>query len=321
MDDFRGVDRLTKENAQDLDRFLDHETDIAASRSLVPLPVTKAGIDKQWVSFTCPSFVDPRRSMAVSGEAEAYAALTPTQRGVHMSRVVEAIAMTNDRYWDSVRAFVAGVTSEVAERQQLAEATMRFVGRATDNRLTPVTRKWSPDTFDITLTGRYAAGRVSGTATLGAAVMTACPCTQAFSRYTLIDRLAADMGFDAANDVGFSTPTFTHSQRGRATLELELHEDVDLSHAYEAMNSAAHITHELLKRPDEHDLVRRSHERPQFTEDVVRDVVAAFVTSAGGLADPTSTITATCRNLESIHNHDAYSEITIPIADALARLG
>lgn len=316
----RGRSPLTKELAQDLQRFLDHETDIPVSQPTKALPVSRAGIGEQWVSLRVPSFVEPAETITITGEAEAYAALPSSQRGVHMSRIVEALAATSERTWGAAAEYVTAATAEVAERQRLDEASLTVAGRTTVKRLTPVTRRASPDSFAITLFGRYTHGRIESRATIGATIMTACPCTQAYTRYSLIEELAGDIGYEAANSIGFTTPTFTHSQRGRVSLEFQLTEDVDLTHGYQALEDAAHLTFELLKRPDEHALVRRSHERPQFTEDVVRDVTAAFVRATRHTRNDESSMHVSCRNIESIHSHDAISELSISVRDARALL-
>jgi GTP cyclohydrolase FolE2 len=41
---------------------------------------------------------------------------------------------------------------------------------------------------------------------------------------------------------------------------------------YKILDESVHLIYDLLKRPDEHELVVRALSKPQFTEDVIRDV-------------------------------------------------
>jgi GTP cyclohydrolase FolE2 len=46
---------------------------------------------------------------------------------------------------------------------------------------------------------------------------------------------------------------------------------------YNVINKSTHLIFDLLKRPDEHDLVVRVLSEPQFTEDVSRDVAKRVI--------------------------------------------
>jgi GTP cyclohydrolase FolE2 len=76
---------------------------------------------------------------------------------------------------------------------------------------------------------------------------------------------------------------------------------------YEAINQSTHLTSELLKRPDEFDLVRRVHLKPQFVEDVVRDVLVSMRRSTRDY-DGSLKINVYAESYESIHGHDIAAE-------------
>jgi GTP cyclohydrolase FolE2 len=65
----------------------------------------------------------------------------------------------------------------------------------------------------------------------------------------------------------------THTQRGTATLILD-RESSKISHKdlYRILEKSTHLAYDLLKRADEHDLVIRAVQKPQFTEDVAREI-------------------------------------------------
>jgi len=48
--------------------------------------------------------------------------------------------------------------------------------------------------------------------------------------------------------------------------------EISYQSLYEILDESVHLIYDLLKRPDEHELVVRALSKPQFTEDVIRDV-------------------------------------------------
>jgi GTP cyclohydrolase FolE2 len=75
---------------------------------------------------------------------------------------------------------------------------------------------------------------------------------------------------------------------------------------------------ELLKRPDEHELVVRVLRNPQFTEDVVRDIVSYAIDILGGYLNKDARIFASSQLYDSIHIHDVYTEIEKTYSELLA---
>jgi GTP cyclohydrolase FolE2 len=69
------------------------------------------------------------------------------------------------------------------------------------------------------------------------------------------------------------------------------------------------LVYELLKRPDEHDLVIRALTKPQFTEDVVREVVFNTYQQFKHILSPTAALYAESLLLDSIHIHDVQTVI------------
>ena len=83
---------------------------------------------------------------------------------------------------------------------------------------------------------------------------------------------------------------------------------------YAVFASATHLTSELLKRPDEYDMVRRAHMHPQFVEDVVRDVLSGVNDSLKDYPDALK-VTVKAESYESIHGHDIEAETRISLGE------
>jgi MptA/FolE2 family GTP cyclohydrolase len=104
-----------------------------------------------------------------------------------------------------------------------------------------------------------------------------------------------------------ATPLATHNQRGKARLligtqrTLEIRELIDI--VEKAMSSE---NYGLLKRPDELYIVNKAHARPQFAEDVARDVLGGMLSRYSDLPDDTF-VQIEQKNEETIHKYDVHA--------------
>ena len=76
-------------------------------------------------------------------------------------------------------------------------------------------------------------------------------------------------------------------------------------------------TFELLKRPDEGQVVINAHRNTRFVEDVVRQVLDRFVKRYTDLPDSVQ-VDVVSDSEESIHKHDAYAERTATLGELRA---
>jgi GTP cyclohydrolase-4 len=143
--------------------------------------------------------------------------------------------------------------------------------------------------------------------------MTACPCAQELVVERSRERLV-EQGFDddEIERVLDAVPVATHNQRGIGTLFVGCPESC--TDAIEAANllrivesSMSSEIYELMKRPDEVEVVEKAHRRPRFVEDCVREMIRMAVEELRSLGDEVF-ILARQRNLETIHQHDVVAE-------------
>jgi GTP cyclohydrolase I/GTP cyclohydrolase-4 len=107
-------------------------------------------------------------------------------------------------------------------------------------------------------------------------------------------------------------PVATHNQRGIGTLHVGCPEGC--GDAIEARtllsiveSSMSSEIYELMKRPDEVEVVEKAHRRPRFVEDCVREMVSAAVAEFRSLG-PEAFVIARQENLETIHTHNVVAE-------------
>jgi GTP cyclohydrolase IV len=65
--------------------------------------------------------------------------------------------------------------------------------------------------------------------------------------------------------------------------------------------------YELMKRPDEVEVVEKAHRRPRFVEDCVREMIRMAVARFEDLGDD-AFVLARQENLETIHTHNVVAE-------------
>ncbi|WP_160150561.1 GTP cyclohydrolase, FolE2/MptA family [Nonomuraea solani] len=248
-------------------------------------------------------------------EVEAEVSLAAHQRGIHMSRIEQA-------FQHDAPGPLADIALAIAERirrtQEQERARVHLRALAPMRTSTPVTTLASPDAVEITATA-VAGPRPSISQSVSATNMTACPCMQGYALTELVDELGltADEGLRLLGRV----PIATHSQKGRVTLSVRTATRAALPGLrllYETVAAHTVLTQELLKRPDEYEIVRRTHLRPQFVEDVTRDTAAGLARRllADGHDVGGVTVQVTADSYESIHGHDIQATVEAP-ADRL----
>jgi GTP cyclohydrolase-4 len=158
------------------------------------------------------------------------------------------------------------------------------------------------------------------TKTVGAEIVgiTTCPCAQELMRDKAAEELTKiGIAKEEIVTVLNAIPLATHNQRGRGRISIEVENDITLPlgkiiKIIEGSMSAK--TYEILKRPDEAEVVEAAHKKPMFVEDCVREMAKRVVEAFNELPDD-SIVTIKQINEESIHQHDAVAERIASIGD------
>jgi GTP cyclohydrolase IV len=250
-------------------------------------------------------------------ELECFVDLGPEQKGAHMSRFEEVVGEAIDEVVLSeafkAETLATHIAERVRERQGGLRAEVTIAARYPEHKPAPVSMVPTQEIY--TLFGSAVASERGTRRMVGvqAQGMTACPCAQEMTAERSRERLVAD-GFtgDEIERILEHVPVATHNQRGIGTLHIgcaeSCHEPVEaealLTIVERAMSSEIY---ELLKRPDEVDVVERAHRRPRFVEDCVREMVRMGVDAFAGLGDD-AFLMARQENLETIHKHNVVAE-------------
>jgi GTP cyclohydrolase-4 len=145
---------------------------------------------------------------------------------------------------------------------------------------------------------------------IGAGVhhLTACPCTLAYN----------EVLFNRFND---PWPQATHSQRSKTKLSIgttNFKQLPDYNVLVDIFAEVLHVSHDLLKRPDESELVLKAHRQPQFAEDTVREVARSAGEKFKNILPPETRIKVKTLSLESIDIHDVECFLDTELGEILA---
>ncbi len=209
--------------------------------------------------------------------------LSAEKRGIHMSRLIEALHAWQDPL--SPLALQPFLT-QLREQQgaQSAEMSCRFTWFI--SRPAPETEL--PAWLGIETTwhaSQSAHGDSSTGYTLRIPVTTLCPCSREISDYG------------------------AHSQRSWVTVKIEWPDAATIVPPAEIFEKLQHAgsapIYPLLKRPDERQVTMRAYEQPAFVEDTARRSALALRSDPRILSYHLHV-----RNEESIHTHDAIASVS-----------
>jgi GTP cyclohydrolase FolE2 len=146
IDAFRAI---PAEALGDRTAFLERVTDVPGSIPGLRIPVAEAGIGEHSAFFRVKSFVGGSADvLIVHGDLTATAALGASQRGVHMSRLVESVQEVSSAVWPDLDTLIRTLVQDVARRQDLGRARVKFEGVAQVDRQVPVSGRRSLDHWE-----------------------------------------------------------------------------------------------------------------------------------------------------------------------------
>ncbi len=222
------------------------------------------------------------------GTFELSTSLERDEKGINMSRILEALQSNNDHGirldFKSIHAILDTLrTRMVQEYAELTVDTKWYF-----NKPSPVTKLDAYAHADVAYSMRKSKDNVDfQTFSMAAQVTTLCPCSKEISEYS------------------------AHNQRGVVTVTLDIDPEIGAPEnhkeiVYEILEAnASSQLYPILKRTDEKVVTERAYENPRFVEDLIRLIAYDLVE-----LDWIVGFDLECRNEESIHQHDAFSRLS-----------
>jgi len=300
--------------------------DVQARRPSTPVGLSRVGVTGVEKVIRIRDGGDEQLFYA---ELECFVDLRADQKGAHMSRFDEVVGEAIDEVVLSealkAETLAAHIAERVRERQGGLRAEVTIAARYPEHKPAPVTGSPTQEIYTLfgtAVASEYGVRRLVGVQAQG---MTACPCAQELVGQGVRSRLEDD-GFTEheVDRIIERVPLATHNQRGVGTLYVgcpeRCHEQVDAATLLEIVESSmSSEIYELLKRPDELEVVEKAHRRPRFVEDCVREMVRMAVEAFEPLG-PDAFLMARQENLETIHKHNVVAERYGLLGDLQAEL-
>jgi len=288
------------------ERVLAGSIDVPLQRPSFPLPLPEVGISGKTVWVKLPQGLIPF-------QAKLEVSLSSQMRGIHMSRMEEVVSLLHGKEFGDLREYALELGREMLCRQGAGHGRVRLAGQLPLVRTTQASGRTSLDTINVSVDVNISAGKgeyaCEALLAVGVNHITACPCTQSYNQ-ALFNKLSDD-----------PCPLATHSQRSHTTLSMGgLAASFGFADLLGCLESALHVTQDLLKRPDEAELVLRSHAAPQFAEDAVREVARQAGLRFGSSLVGNTPVIIESLSLESIHIHDVCCRLETDLAEIMKYL-
>lgn len=284
--------------------------DVPEEQPSFPLPLQKVGISGKslWVRLS------DNGGGHIPFSAKIHVNLPGNKRGIHMSRIEHVISSLHNRQFADLPEYGRLLATQILTMQNAQSVALELSGRLPLIRQAPVSKNHSIDSIDVSFSVKLRQGRIITTENVqvGAGVyhITACPCTLSYNK-TLFNR---------SND---PWPQATHSQRSRTELLVSLRNNEQppaFKTLLNILDSVLHVSQDLLKRPDETELVLKAHRHPQFAEDTVREVARAAAERFRDSLPHETRIMVNSLSLESIHIHNVECCLDEDLGTILATL-
>lgn len=217
-----------------------------------------------------------------------YVSLPETQKGTHMSRFIEVL---NEHDKAISPDDIPDITRAIARRLHARDAHFECS-------FTYFIRKFAPVTlqpglmdykvaFECTTSHDPATGKdhTDLIMSVSAPATSLCPCSKEISSY-------------GAHNQRCEIIARVRSRPGVRTLWIE-----DLVQILEQAASCG--VYSVLKRPDEKHVTEAAYDNPKFVEDIIRDLALGL-----DAEDRVAWYSISSENFESIHNHNAYAELS-----------
>ncbi len=252
--------------------------DVQASRDARRVAIDRVGVKD--VTYPIRLRTPDGGEQSTVAVVNMYVSLPHHQKGTHMSRFLEVL----NEYAEGnalTPACFPKVAKAVCERLKAQEAHVSAEFTYFIRKLAPVTK--APGLMDYRVRFESVANSHEDfIMTVAAPATSLCPCSKEISEYG------------------------AHNQRCRIEASVRITERVWIEEIVGYLEKAAsNPVFAVLKRPDEKWVTEKAYENPKFVEDIVRDLALLLEGD-----DRISWYSINSENFESIHNHNAYAQLT-----------
>lgn len=292
-----------------LDAMSRADDDPANQAPPVAVDIDAVGVVRHHVPVRIAHPLDPTCRATVQCTVDMGTALPSSHRGIHVSRLGDALARACAVAYVDLTEFAEQLCRAISERQYGGPTRVEVQGHASWlEDVGGLKDKISLEQLDIYAACHQEGDRTRRTAGIGFSHITACPCVQQTLKHTLVGR-----GLVPQTDA----PHLTHSQRTCTTIRVTVDDPtvaVPVATLLAVADETVILTLGTLPRDQELQVVHRAHTEPQFLEDVLRLLARGVARGLEGLPDD-ARIRIASQSIESIHPYDLVGRIDCAAGD------
>lgn len=311
------------EKEESFDSLLNHLTNVVESEPLHKISINKIGVFNQKEMIYIEDIEAPETYIPIPCEISVGVDLSEN-RGIHMSRCIQSIFALSKRKFKTLDDFAYELATTVRNEQKTETSFANVTGTYFHKRITKKTKLETHDSMEFISQVTVSDKETQIKTGLKVYHLTGCPCTKTYTKYSIVPELKKQ---------GFTLPQIhnilevaiagTHMQLGTTILTINKTKKDTVTHKdlYEVLDKSLHLVNELLKRPDEHDLVVRALKRPQFTEDAAREVAFNTYQEFKNILPSNTEISIDQILKDSIHIHDVGALVKKTLGEIGKELG
>jgi GTP cyclohydrolase I len=251
--------------------------DVQGSRDSRQVAIDKVGV--KGVTYPIRLRTPDGGEQTTVANINMYVSLPHYQKGTHMSRFLEVLNQYSNAITPSC---IPKITTSIRERLDAAEAHFEASFTYFITKRAPVTGMPGMMDYKVSFAATSSAAASDFVMTVMAPATSLCPCSKEISRYG------------------------AHNQRCHIEAAVRFKGNMWIEELAEIIEQAASTqVYAVLKRPDEKYVTEAAYENPKFVEDIIRDLAIAL-----DAEDRIEWYSISSENFESIHNHNAYAQIT-----------
>lgn len=263
----------------------------------------------------------------------ALISLPAKQRGIHMSRTSETIEeIINEvilKPTPTIEVVAYRIIDKLMDRHPYAhKAEVKLEGKIIiqmrENEQRAIQKSY--DISSCVTANKNSNGEIAYNFFIGASAigMTVCPCakemSQEYAKEIIESRSDINVSEDDLKKLMNLLPFASHNQRSKGTIILQINQlnshQIDVLKIIDVIEeSMSGRIQSILKRPEEAELIRSSHLKPLFSEDVVREMAKNFLLKDFPDLDDNFKVTFKIESYESIHPYNVYAEMKTTIGE------
>jgi GTP cyclohydrolase-4 len=306
--------KITWKETDNYDSFLDELTDVPASIPLRNINISEAGITNQEIILRIKGL--DWEEAAMYTEVSLHVSLE-WYRGIHMSRCEEVLFEAKNMLFDDLNQAWLFIAKELRNKQKSKTSFVSLKAHYFHPHITKRSGKTSFDKMFFTSKIICTEKAQNITSWIEVFNITACPCTKTYTKFSVVPELTKMwLDVNAINKILNLTLSWSHTQRWITIVRVENNKaEISYQSLYKILDDSVHLIYDLLKRPDEYELVVRALKKPQFTEDVIRAVAYNLIVWLDDQLDEDSNIYVESLLNDSIHIHDVHAKLVCKVRD------